>query len=65
MAISNSLPRSISRMISRRNDRIVGLDALRAFAIIGITLFHMFPMTVRGGYLGVSLFFVLTGHLSS
>ena len=63
MAISNSLPRSISRMISRRNDRIVGLDALRAFAIIGITLFHMFPMTVRGGYLGVSLFFVLTGYL--
>ena len=44
-------------------DRIFGLDGLRAIAIIGVTLFHMFPRTVRGGYLGVSLFFVLSGYL--
>lgn len=42
---------------------IRGLDGLRALAIIGITLFHMFPQTIRGGYLGVSLFFVLSGCL--
>ena len=42
---------------------ITGLDGLRALAIIGITLFHMFPQTIRGGYLGVSLFFVLSGCL--
>ncbi|MDQ0202857.1 acyltransferase family protein [Pectinatus haikarae] len=42
---------------------IPGLDALRTFAIIGVTLFHIFPDTVKGGYLGVSLFFVLTGYL--
>ena len=42
---------------------ISGLDALRTLAIGGVTLFHMFPDTIVGGYLGVSLFFVLTGYL--
>lgn len=42
---------------------IYGLDGLRAIAIIGVTLFHMFPDTIEGGYLGTSLFFVLTGYL--
>ena len=46
-----------------RNHHIEGLDALRTLAILGVTLFHMFPDTVRGGYLGVVLFFVLTGYL--
>lgn len=43
--------------------RIYGLDGLRALAIIGVTLFHMFPYTIKGGYLGVSLFFVISGYL--
>ena len=42
-----------------RQNRIAGLDALRALAIVGVTLFHMFPDTIKGGYLGVSLFFVV------
>lgn len=42
---------------------VPGLDGLRAFAILGIVLYHMFPGAVRGGYLGVSLFFVLSGYL--
>lgn len=40
-----------------------GLDAIRTLAIGGVTFFHMFPETIKGGYLGVSLFFVLTGFL--
>ena len=47
----------------RPTNRIQGLDALRTLAIVGVTLFHIFPDVVRGGYLGVSLFFVLTGYL--
>ena len=43
---------------------IDGLDVLRTLAIVGVTLFHMFPERLPGGYLGVSLFFVLTGGLS-
>ncbi|MDO4466649.1 MAG: acyltransferase [Bacillota bacterium] len=42
---------------------IQGLDGIRALAIIGVTLFHLFPNVIKGGYLGVSLFFVLTGFL--
>lgn len=46
-----------------KGNRISGLDGLRTLAITGVTLFHMFPQTIRGGWLGVSLFFVLTGCL--
>lgn len=44
---------------------IYGLDGLRTLAITGVTLFHLMPQTFVGGYLGVSLFFVLTGYLSA
>lgn len=36
---------------------------MKGIAIIGVTLFHMFPNAIRGGYLGVSLFFVISGYL--
>ena len=44
---------------------VPGLDGLRAFAIVAIVLYHMFPGAVRGGYLGVTVFFVLSGYLLS
>ena len=47
----------------RQSGRIAGLDGLRAIAIVVIVLYHMFPATVQGGYLGVTLFFVLSGYL--
>ncbi|MCH5253183.1 MAG: acyltransferase, partial [Lachnospiraceae bacterium] len=40
-----------------------GLDALRGIGITGIVLYHIFPTAVRGGFLGVPLFFVLSGYL--
>ena len=48
---------------SKNFSHISGMDGLRALAIIGVTLFHIFPNVVTGGYIGVSLFFVLTGYL--
>lgn len=48
---------------ARQKGRLAGLDALRTLAIFGVTFFHMFPDRVKGGYLGVSLFFVLSGFL--
>jgi peptidoglycan/LPS O-acetylase OafA/YrhL len=50
-------------MMEKRH--IQGLDSLRAIAIIGVILFHMFPAVVQGGYLGVVVFFVLSGYLIS
>lgn len=40
-----------------------GLDALRGIAIAGIVLYHLFPTVFPGGFLGVPLFFVLSGYL--
>lgn len=49
--------------MKKEGSRIKGMNGLRGIAIIGITLFHMFPNVFKGGYLGVVLFFVLTGFL--
>lgn len=40
-----------------------GINFLRAIAILGIVLYHMFPIEVRGGYLGVCIFFLISGYL--
>ena len=40
-----------------------GLDGLRAFAIISVILYHLLPNVFRGGFLGVPLFFAISGFL--
>lgn len=40
-----------------------GLDALRAVAVCAVVAFHLDVGFVPGGYLGVSLFFTLSGYL--
>ncbi len=49
--------------VQTNKERIPGLDGLRAIAIIGVLFYHMFPFTIKGGFLGVTLFFVLSGYL--
>ena len=39
------------------------LDGLRALAIIPVILFHLHPEWLPGGFLGVDVFFVLSGFL--
>ena len=41
------------------------IDSLRALAVIGVIIFHYFPKLLPGGYLGVDLFFVISGYVIS
>jgi peptidoglycan/LPS O-acetylase OafA/YrhL len=43
--------------------RVAGLDGLRAVAVTLVILFHLSPGTAVGGYLGVDIFFVVSGFL--
>lgn len=39
------------------------IDGLRAVAVLAVVIFHAFPSTLPGGYVGVDIFFVVSGYL--
>ena len=41
------------------------IDGLRAVAVLAVVVFHAFPAALRGGFVGVDVFFVISGYLIS
>ncbi|EDY0093675.1 acyltransferase [Salmonella enterica] len=39
------------------------IDGLRAVAVLSVVIFHYFPSILPGGFVGVDIFFVISGYL--
>ncbi len=55
-------PRSVAP-VTPRGVHLSGLDGLRALAVAVVIVFHFAPAALPGGYIGVDVFFVISGFL--
>ena len=61
-ALTPAMPWQVGRPSSPMG-YLPGLDGIRALAVIGVLLYHGDVGGLRGGFLGVDVFFVLSGFL--
>jgi len=58
---TSAVRRPITSEIPYRPD----VDGLRAVAVLSVIAFHAFPKSITGGFIGVDVFFVISGYLIS
>lgn len=52
-------------MVEKRYSYRPDIDGMRALAILSVVIFHAFPSALKGGFIGVDIFFVISGYLIS
>lgn len=54
---------SSTRPQNHLKERLKILDGLRFIAVGSVVLFHVFPQSLPGGYIGVDIFFLISGFI--
>ena len=62
-ALADARGRPRPSALPARMPYLGGLDGVRAIAVAGVVVYHLGAPWMRGGFLGVDVFFVLSGYL--